>query len=131
MRRNSFRRFQQLPWLALFQAAAVATVLDTLLTIALFRVPAVQQVANVLLQPSLAAFTIVGFAFVMGAIAVYLMERFHRQIFINVGVLWALVLCVMLSLLLKSLFLPTLLEGQLALVGIVLGVFWKGRRYWR
>ncbi|NJL20421.1 MAG: hypothetical protein HC895_05705 [Leptolyngbyaceae cyanobacterium SM1_3_5] len=59
------------------------------------------------------------------------MEYFHRHIFLNVGVLWALVLCVMLSLLLKSLLLPTLLSGQLALVGIALGVFWKGRRYWR
>ena len=129
--RNSLKRLQQFPWLALFQAAAVATVLDTLLTIGLLQVPAIQQVGSVLLQPTLAAFTIVGFAFVLGAIAVYLMERFHRHVFLNTGVLWALVLCVMLSLLLKSLFLPTLLSGQLALVGIILGVFWKGRRYWR
>ncbi|MBD2089548.1 peptide chain release factor 1 [Microcoleus sp. FACHB-1515] len=127
---NPLRRLQQFPWLALSQAAAVATVVDTLLAIGL-GVPVIRQVAIVLLQPTLAAFTLIGFAFVMGAIAVYLIEHLHRQIFLNVGVLWALVLCVMLTLLLKSLFLPTLLSGELALVGIVLGVFWKGRRYWR
>ncbi|NJL20420.1 MAG: hypothetical protein HC895_05700 [Leptolyngbyaceae cyanobacterium SM1_3_5] len=68
--RNPLRRLQHFPWLALSQAAAVATVLDTLLAIGLGGVPAIRQVAIVLLHPTLAAFTIVGFAFVMGAIAV-------------------------------------------------------------
>ena len=69
----------------------------------------------------------------VGALAVYLLERLDR-LSINTASLWTLVLCLALLLFLKSLLLPTVLvdvNNEIQLVGIVIGVFWKSRPYWR
>ncbi|NEQ27058.1 MAG: peptide chain release factor 1 [Microcoleus sp. SIO2G3] len=129
--RNPLKRLKDFPWYEMAQAAALASALDTLLAIALFNPVTLQEAAAILLSPLLGAFLIAAIGFGVGAIAVYCMERLHRHVFLTAGVLWALVLCVMLSLWLKSLLLPTLLSGELALVGVTLGIFWKGKRYWR
>ena len=129
--RNPLNRLKQFPWLALAQAAALASALDTLLAIALVVESPLQRILAVLLNSVLGLLLVVAIAIGTGAIAVYSMEWLHRHILLNAGVLWALVLCVMLSLWLKALLLPTLLSGESALIGVVLGVFWAGRRYWR
>jgi CHASE2 domain-containing sensor protein len=70
----------------------------------------------------------------VGALAVYLLERFYQQVIINTASLWALVLCLALFLFLKSLvpLMPILVNfEQIQLIGIILGIFWKGRPYWR
>lgn len=70
----------------------------------------------------------------IGALAVYLCERWLPQVLLNTSSLWALVLCLLLGLVLKSLLpLPSLLLdlSQFTLVGVIVGVFWKGRPYWR
>jgi hypothetical protein len=69
-------------------------------------------------------FTAIG----VGAMAVYLLERFYQKIIINTANLWALVLCLAVFLLLKSLLplMPILISlDQLQLVGIILGIFGK------
>jgi hypothetical protein len=75
-----------------------------------------------------------GTAIGVGVIAVYILERFYKQVIINSAILWALVLCLALLFLLKSLIplTPILIRlDQTQLIGIILGVFWKGRPYWR
>ncbi len=71
----------------------------------------------------------------IGALAVAVLERWFRQVMITNSTLWALVPCVALWLLLKSFVqLPTVLLPDVnivPLVGVVVGVFWKGRPYWR
>lgn len=70
----------------------------------------------------------------IGTLAVYLCERWLPQVLLNTSSLWALVLCLLLGLVLKSLLpLPSLLLdlSQFTLIGVILGVFWKGRPYWR
>jgi len=71
----------------------------------------------------------------LGALAVYLLERQCTQVSINSSNLWALVPCLLLTLWLKSL-LPLDSFGLLSLsesvlIGIIVGIFWKGRPYWR
>jgi uncharacterized membrane protein len=78
---------------------------------------------------------LVDFAFVVGigALAVYLLEKFYR-LSVNTAVLWALVLCLAVCLVVKSLLpIPDVLVkfNEIQLMGIAIGVFWKGRPYWR
>jgi hypothetical protein len=70
----------------------------------------------------------------MGALAVYFLEYWQQQFLLNRVSLWVLVLCVLLGLGLKSfLGIPFLLASlsEKALIGVTVGVFWKGRPYWR
>lgn len=68
-----------------------------------------------------------------GVLAVYILERFYPQVLINSSSLWALIPCLALTLWLKSL-LPLFVLVSLSypnLVAVLVGVFWKGRPYWR
>nr|WP_228056394.1 peptide chain release factor 1 [Microcoleus sp. LEGE 07076] len=70
----------------------------------------------------------------MGALAVYFLEHWHQQFLLNRTNLWVLVLCVLFGLVLKSFLpIPPVLASlsEAALIGITVGVFWKGRPYWR
>jgi hypothetical protein len=135
---NSLRRLKFLPWLPLFQVAALtvffALVLDVLLAIALVQMPLLQPSWEVLLSPPVGIMLMLAIAFGIGILAVYLLERLHPDIVINASILWALVLCVLLMLALESLLhLPMFLVSlnQTTLMGMVVGVFWRGRAYWR
>ena len=70
----------------------------------------------------------------MGALAVYFLEYWQQHFLLNRISLWVLVLCVLLGLVLKS-FLPIPNNlaslSETALIGVTVGVFWKGRPYWR
>jgi hypothetical protein len=69
----------------------------------------------------------------VGALAVYLLKRFYPQVLINTASLWALIPCLLLFLFIKSLLpIPGLVNLTYPqLLGIIVGVFWKGRPYWR
>lgn len=136
--RNPLQRLKYLPWLQLsltaFATTLITFVFETILGIGVEYSPPVRNVLTVLLAPPLGAFTIFAIALGIGALAVYWLERVYPQIVINTAVLWALVLCVILAFFLKSLLpLPVNLitPSQFVLVGILVGVFWRGRRYWR
>lgn len=83
----------------------------------------------------------------IGVLGVVLLEKLYRQVRINAAVLWALVVCLVICLVVNEL-LPsiksllrgsevTILSGSLIetiqIQGLctIVGVFWKGRRYWR
>ena len=70
---------------------------------------------------------------VFGALGVTLCERWPGKIYLNTARLWALILCLLGGLAFK-LLLPLPLElvqlSQEGLIGVVVGVFWKGRPYW-
>lgn len=133
---NIFRRLKRLPWLPLFQTAGYTIlavfVLEFLLAVGQ-QSPLVAQATDLLFTAPLALLISMSGAVGAGAIAVYLLERFQRDIFINPGVLWALVGCMMVMLLVRSLSgIPSLIPlSQPTLIGIILGVFWKGKPYWR
>ena len=133
--RDPLQRLKYLPWLELFQAAALTTLIVTVLDIVLIQILLILPP-----QPStffatiLASLSIFAAAIGIGALAVYVMERFFRQIYINAAILWALVFCLALLLLIKSyLRIPILLTGisYLQFIGMILGASLQGRRYWR
>lgn len=135
---DPLRRLKFLPWRSLFQVSAlvavIVLVLEFLLALGYTQSVVISQILSILFAPSFRLLMTFAIAVGVGALAVYLLERLHQQVIINTASLWALVLCLVLVLLLKSLLpLPSFLVSmdEMQLVGIILGVFWKGRPYWR
>ena len=135
---NPLQRLKRLPWIPLLLTAVLTNiwvfVVEFFLGIGLERSPLVQKSLTLLLSPPLGTITIIAIAALVGALAVFLLEIVYPRLLINAGVLWALVPCLILAIVLKnqlplSFNLVSLDEGRL--IGIVLGIFVKGRPYWR
>lgn len=136
---NPFEQLKYLPWLILLQCALLTVLIATGLDIGLMLL--FSQLAQVLPDSGgLAGGAFTGMLLLLltaggiGALAVVLMEQVFAKVFLNRGTLWALVACLALILWLKGLLpIPTTFVGlsQLQLMGIVLGLFSKGRSYWR
>lgn len=134
---NPLRGLKFLPWLTLFQVAALATGLAFVVEILLIvgtQFPAINQLLELLFQPPLALFVLLAAAVGLGALSMLILERFYQRVVINTSVLWALILCVMVMLMARSLLqLPVLFlaPDYTTLMGVLLGVFWQGKAYWR
>lgn len=141
---NPLRQLKYLPWTSLFIVAgitfAIAIALDLILGLTYSqldegtRFTIVRILAATLYSPIFSLFTIGAIGVGIGALAVFLLETVEKRVFINAGVLWALILCLIIGLIIRSYIpIPALLTdiNQMQLVGIILGVFWKGKRYWR
>jgi hypothetical protein len=136
--RNPFWRFKTIPWITLLQAAglvvAIATVADILLGMGLGLIlsgpigrlgPFLEVVLIIL--PLAAGYGI-------GALAIFVMEKLFRNVYLDTAVLWALVPCIALVVFLKASILPIptfLVQVDYSLiVGVILGIFVTGKRYW-
>lgn len=133
--RDPWYRLKLLPWRSLFQAAIITTLMSLALETLTFwvaeRVLGLALLLGWLLSPGTGALTQLAVAIGVGALAVYILERTNCPS-INTGTLWGLVLCLsILSFLLTALPASLLQLSYVTLVGVVLGVFWKGRPYWR
>jgi len=132
-----FRPLKYIPWLVLGQIAALAVliliVFEGLVWVLVNQVPLVRNLLNVILASPANPLFFLAIAFAVGAISVLLLERLRRDVMITGGNLWALVLCLLLLLALRSLLpiQPLVGENETTLIGVILGVFWQGRRYWR
>lgn len=135
---NPLQRLKYLPWIPLLQASGITVLLLIVVDLTLLwlylQVGAIQDVIQALLAPPLG--TLVTFAAMMGigALAVLLLEGLFPQVIISVGVLWALVPCVALLLFLWSISpIPAFIFGGsgIQIIAIALGIFVKGRPYWR
>ncbi len=135
---DPLRRLKYLPWRSLFQVSGIALiiviVLEFLLALGYTNSSVIRSMLSILFAPPLGILLILAAAVGVGVLAVYLLERLYQQVRINTASLWALVLCLALVLFVKSLLpLPALLVNlsYIQLMGIVVGVFWKGRPYWQ
>lgn len=136
---NPLRQLKTLPWIPLLQVSLltslVVTVLEWLLIVGAQYLPPVRYLVMFLFSSSLAILTLLAIAVGVGVLAVLILERwFRHQILPNTTNLWALVPCLVLFLWLKSLLSLSPILGTPdfnLLIGIVLGIFWKGRPYWR
>lgn len=135
---NPWHRLRWLPWRSLILVSvltiALAAVLDFLLIQGLTQSAIIRSALVFLLSPPWSLLAIAATGVGIGALAVLLFERLPKQVLIDTSTLWALILCLILGLGLKSLFpLARILTGlnYTQVIGILVGVFWKGRRYWR
>lgn len=135
---NPLQRLGQLPWLPLFWVALLtlfwASVLELLLVLGAQQVGLIANAVTMLFTPPLATIMMLAIAIGIGALAVVFLEIIYPQILITAGVLWALVLCVLLATLLRSV-LPIstslLSPAYPMLIGNILGIFLKGKPYWK
>ena len=135
---DPLRRLKILPWISLLQISLIAVLIaiafDVLLQTAT-SVPVILNLLTRLLNSPIKVLIELAVPVGIGALAVAILERWFRQVIITNSTLWALVPCVALWLLLKSFVpLPTALVPEIdvvSLIGVVVGVFWKGRPYWR
>lgn len=137
--RDPWRQLKTLPWLVLLQnaalAVAIAAGLDLLLVQLFLRLPSRALESSAFLLNLL--FIVLPFlaAMGLGALSVVLMERWFQSVYLNTATLWALVPCLALMLFIKGLLpiVPALLIGlsYTHVVGMVLGIFFRGKRYWR
>ena len=130
------RRLKILPWREMLQIAAIVNL--TVLGIELLlvwgtKIPAISNALRLLYSSSLGTLIPVAIAVGMGALGVYFLEYWQQQFLLNRANLWLLVFCLFLGLFLKSLLLPPFLISlsEITPIAIAVGVFWKGRPYWR
>ncbi|MBE9161080.1 MULTISPECIES: peptide chain release factor 1 [Microcoleaceae] len=135
---NFLRRLKLLPWREMLQIAALVNSIvigvELFLAWGFTQSRAIRNVVTLLYGSSLGILIPFVAAVGMGALAVYFLEHWHQQYLLNKINLWVLVLCVLFGLLLKSFLpIPPLLASlsEASLIGITVGVFWKGRPYWR
>lgn len=135
---NFLRRLKLLPWREMLQIAALVNSivigLELFLAWGFTQSRAIRNGVTLLYGSSLGILIPFAAAVGMGALAVYFLEYWQQQFLLNRISLWVLVLCLLLGLVLKS-FLPIPASlaslSETALIGISVGVFWKGRPYWR
>lgn len=136
--RNPFGRLRSLPWAILLQVAlvavAIATAADLLLAQGLTLL--MDGVGQGLLPLLQLLFMVLPLAagFGLGALALAVLERWFNRVYLDTGVLWALVPCLALVLYAKK-FLPIpsvlVTPSYTVLVGVLLGIFVTGKRHWR
>ncbi len=132
-----WQRFQGIPWRELFTVAIASNLaliaLELLLGLSLMYSPPIRAFLQILFRSPLGVLLPVAATIALGALAVYIMEKWNQQYLLNRANLWALVLCLSLILIVKV-FIPVPLVlvdlSQITLMGIIIGVFWKGRPYW-
>jgi hypothetical protein len=132
-----WQRFQRIPWRELFTVAIASNLaliaLELLLSLSVIYSPPIRAFLQILFGSPLGVLLPVAIAIAMGSLAVYIMEKWSQQYLLNRGNLWALVLCLLLILIVKLFIqVPLVLVdlSQITLMGIIIGVFWKGRPYW-
>jgi len=132
------RRLKLLPWREMLQIAALVNCivvgLELFLAWGLIQSEVFGKIFTLLFGSPLGILIPFAIAVGMGALAVYFLEYWQQQFLLNRISLWVLVLCVLLGLVLKSFLpIPSLLASlsEEALIGVTVGVFWKGRPYWR
>ncbi|MEG3849617.1 peptide chain release factor 1 [Microcoleus sp. herbarium19] len=135
---NFLRRLKLLPWREMLQIAALVNCivigLELFLAWGFMQSRPFRNVLTLVFGSGLGILIPFAAAVGMGALAVYFLEYWQQQFLLNRTNLWVLALCVLLGLVLKSFlpvppFLASLSEA--ALIGVTVGVFWKGRPYWR
>ena len=135
---NFLRRLKILPWREMLQIAALVNSIvigvELFLAWGFTQSRVIRNILTLLYGSSLGIVIPFVTAAGMGALAVYFLEYWQQHFLLNRTNLWVLVLCVFLGLVLKSFlpippFLASLSEA--ALIGVTVGIFWKGRPYWR
>ncbi|MEG4800961.1 peptide chain release factor 1 [Microcoleus sp. ARI1-B5] len=131
------RRLKFLPWREILLIAALVNSivigLELFLDWGFTQSPIIYNILVLFRGSVLGVFTPFAVAVGMGALAVYFMEYLQQQFLLNRTNLWILALCVFLGVFLKSIILGSVCMRLLntALIGVTVGVFWKGRPYWR
>lgn len=135
---NPLQRLKQLPWIPLLMVALLtifwASVLELLLLLGSASVVLINRALVMLFTPPLGIIMSLAIAVGVGALAVVFLEVVYPHLMVSTGVLWALLLCLFLTMVVRNALPPQtqLLEPSYTmLIGSMLGIFMKGKPYWR
>lgn len=132
------QRLKNLPWSSLLQSVAltylIGAIAEILLIWGVTHSEGIQRMMAILYAPPLGLLILLAAAIGIGALSIYLIEIRRSTVYLNTTSLWVLFLCLLVGLFLyKSILTPIILlsSSQVTIMGILIGVFWKGRPYWR
>jgi hypothetical protein len=135
---NFIQRLKNLPWSSLLQTVAltylIVAIAEVLTLWGITHSLAFKQIMLLLFTPPLGMLIIFAVGVGLGALSIYLIEIQPSKVFLNVLCLWALFIGLLIVLFLyKSIFSPVIFlsTSQITTMGILIGLFWKGRPYWR
>jgi hypothetical protein len=135
---DPWRKFKLQPWRSLLIVAALTTIvassLDNIIIWILTRSESAIAFFYSLSSSSLGSIIYLAVTVGFGAFSVFICEIIQPEVVLNTSSLWALVLCLIVSLFLKeAISVPSLLLNlsQVFSIGMIVGVFWKGKPYWR
>ncbi|HBW57781.1 MAG TPA: peptide chain release factor 1 [Oscillatoriales bacterium UBA8482] len=135
---NFIQRLKNLPWSSLLQTVAltylIVAIAEVLTLWGITHSLAFKQIMLLLFTPPLGMLIIFAVGVGLGALSIYLIEIQPSKVFLNVFCLWALFIGLLIVLFLyKSIFSPVIFlsTSQITTMGILIGLFWKGRPYWR
>lgn len=135
---NFIQRLKNLPWSSLLQSVAltylIVAIAEVLTLWVITQSPAFKQMMLLLLTPPLGMLILFAVGVGVGVLSIYLIEIQPSKVFLNVPCLWALFIGLLIVLFLyKSIFTPVIFlsTSQITTMGILIGLFWKGRPYWR
>jgi hypothetical protein len=134
---KQLRPLDFLPWRSLFQAALltamIVVLLEFILLIITQQIPDFAAFINRTLASSLDILLLAATGVGTGALAVFILDRIGCP-GITSSTLWGLVACIFLIFLPRRLLpLPALIFDidPIHVITMIVGVFWKGRPYWR
>ncbi len=137
--RDPIRQLRELPWAEAMSCAGLTLLaivaLEAIILYVLGAVQGVGLLVALMTQGPFAPILLLVWAALAGVLLLTVFERLCPWIRIRIGVLWALVGSMMLALMLRSLLRSVVPEvfvfaTPTCLMGIAIGVFWKGRPYW-
>ncbi|MFM6191731.1 MAG: peptide chain release factor 1 [Planktothrix sp.] len=136
---NKFiQRFKNLPWSSLLQSVALTYLITAIAEIILIwgvtHSRPIKRMMAILYAPPFGLLVLLAVGVGVGALSIYLIEIRRSAVYLNTTCLWVLFLCLLIALFLyKSILTPIILlsTSQITIMGILIGLFWKGRPYWR
>lgn len=135
--RDPLSRLKLLPWRSLALAASLSLLLclvvEFLLVLGAMKLAIVAKLLTLLFASAFAVLASFAVGVGFGALAVYILEQLDCPA-LNTATLWALVPCLIVAALVRNLlpFPPVLLQSDYTqCIGMLVGVFWKGRPYWQ
>ncbi len=136
---NKFiQRFKNLPWSSLLQSVAltylIAAIAEIILIWGVTHSRPIQRMMAIPYAPPFGLLVLLAVGVGVGALSIYLIEIRCSPVYLNTTCLWVLFLCLLIALFLyKSILTPIILlsTSQITIMGILIGLFWKGRPYWR
>ena len=130
---DPWQKFRLQPWKSLFQVAFFTIVIASFIDLAFNLLLINSDLWYRLLASQILIISLV-YNFGLGVLGVYIAERWKPEVKLNTSSLWALILCLIICIFLRTLIpIRALLISfsKYSIIPLIVGLFWKGRFYWR
>jgi hypothetical protein len=130
---DPWQKFKLQPWKPLFQVACLTVLIASTIDFILIQLFINSRIWYVFFETTGLIISLAA-GFGLGSLGVYICKKWKPEVVLNASSLWALVLCLIIGLLLRSLIpiIALLISfSQFFIMALIVGVFWTGRFHWR